>query len=251
MGINNLNTDRSGSQIKTFVVTLPGDDARRAPLLAQLEQMGLDYELFFGVDGRAGLPSEYEDMVDRERAYQKYRRDLSDGELACALSHLNVYREIVRHDLQAAIVLEDDAILTGSFHELVRTNPTGPGDLVLLDHSHARVARHGALDIFDGIQARRLLLSACLATGYLITRSGAETLLRGAVPVSDVADWPESAENLQMWALDPTIVGHPKQDEGASHLRSGRGAVRSDPRRFFRRDFWRRWIRKRTSQRVS
>ena len=246
-----MNTDTSGSQTPIFVVTLPGDDARRAPLLAQLDQMGLDCELLFGVDGRAGLPPEYEDMVDRERARRKYRRDLSDGELACALSHLNVYREIVRRDLQAAIVLEDDAILTRSFAELMTTNPVGPGDLVLFYHSHARVARLGALELLSGIWARRLLLPACGATAYLIARNAAETLQGGEEPVSDVADWPQCADGLEAWVLEPQIVEHPEQGEGASHLRAGRGSVRSSPCRFFRRDFWRRWFLKRRAQRIS
>ena len=39
-----------------FVLSLEGDEARRAPLLDTLAKMGLDAEVLIGVDGRGGLP---------------------------------------------------------------------------------------------------------------------------------------------------------------------------------------------------
>lgn len=245
-------TPRANSDhTQIFVITLPGDEDRRAPLLAQLDRMGLRYELLFGVDGRSGLPAEHEGAVDRARARLKYRRDLSDGEFACALSHLAAYDQIVRRDLPAAIVLEDDAILKPAFGMFLKAGARDIGDLVLLDHTHARVRPRDGVEVIPGIRARRLMLPACLTTGYFITRSGARALLRDALPVSDVADWPQCAERLDMRALDPRIVDHPDHAEGASHLRTGRPGVRSDPRRFFKAGFWRRWFRKRMSQRIS
>jgi len=57
--------------------------------------MGLQYELFFGVDGRRGLPAEHEPLVDRSARINAGSRPMSDPEYACALSHLMIYRRIV------------------------------------------------------------------------------------------------------------------------------------------------------------
>jgi glycosyl transferase, family 25 len=237
--------------VPIFVLTLRGDEARRAPLLKQLESMGLEYELFFGIDGRNGLPPECEDRVDRARARRKYRRALSDGELACAISHIEVCREIARRKLAHAIVLEDDAILDDAFVEFVRGIPPVPGDILLLDHSHARVERGRGIPVLPEVEARRLVVRPSLATAYFLTNAGAWEISRAALPVSDVADWPECVDRMAMWALDPRIVDHPNPVTGPSHLRNDRRPVRSDPLRFFRRAFWRVWIRKRLAVRIS
>jgi len=70
-----------------FVLTLSGDDKCRAPPLEKLGVLELSCERAFGIDGRKGLPSECEQLIDREGAPACAGRNPSDGEYARALSH--------------------------------------------------------------------------------------------------------------------------------------------------------------------
>lgn len=102
------------------VLTLPGDEERRAPLVKELERLGLAYELFTGVDGRRGLDEQWESEIDRAAARRYLGYDMTDGEFACALSHREIYRMVVERGWSGAVVLEDDAILGESFAAFLR-----------------------------------------------------------------------------------------------------------------------------------
>ena len=68
-----------------FVLTLEGAEHRRRTLMKQLDDQGLSYELFFGIDGRNGLPEEYEKLIDCQSAQETLGRPMGDAEFACAL----------------------------------------------------------------------------------------------------------------------------------------------------------------------
>ena len=95
--------------IPVFVLSLPDCHDRRARVSAALDGLGLPFEFVDAVDGRRGLPPEYESQIDRPLA-QKKGGILSDAEFACALSHINIYRRIVSENIDYALVLEDDAV---------------------------------------------------------------------------------------------------------------------------------------------
>ncbi len=78
-----------------FVLTLAGAEDRRGPLVKQLDDQRLSYELFFGIDGQNGLPAEYENLIDRQSAQENLGRPMSDPEFACELFHNKIYHKII------------------------------------------------------------------------------------------------------------------------------------------------------------
>lgn len=52
-----------------FILTLEDAVARRARLIAEFEVRGIPYEIWHAIDGRMGLPPEYEAMIDRAKLY--------------------------------------------------------------------------------------------------------------------------------------------------------------------------------------
>lgn len=204
-----------------FVLTLHGDGERRAPLLRQLSEYGISYQLAYGVDGRNGLTREDEARVDREAARLLHRRSLTDGELAASLSHRAIYERVTKDGLPGAIVLEDDAILTDGFIEFLRREDYSRFDMVLLDHWKARVAPT-PLDQAPGYSFHRLVVPPCLATGYTISPRAAAYLLQETTPVRTVPDWPGNIATFGAVAAHPRLVDHPDQVLGVSHLRDGR-----------------------------
>ncbi len=97
---------------KTFVLTLPRLAERRAHVQKVLS--GLDFEIFYGVD-KAEL-SVKEAMcnnlfdIDGYRTFYKHPSSISSGMLCCALGHLRIYEEIVHHQYECTLILEDDIL---------------------------------------------------------------------------------------------------------------------------------------------
>lgn len=238
-----------------LVLTLEGDERRRAPLLDWLARHGLSHRLFFGVDGRKGLAGRWAAETDRAAARQTYGRDLTDGELACALSHREIYRWIEETGNPGAIVLEDDALPGPDFAAFLASRAHERLDLLMFDHSHARIWRNSRQHA-GGQDLYRLSLPSCLTTAYAISAGAAKRLAAANTPVRWQADWPGNIVALAAMVVVPPIVRHPDGKTGVSHLRSAREGAsprRKSPglARFSNRLFWKRWITKRLSRRVS
>lgn len=240
-----------------FVISLADAGARRASLVAALDALGLEWELFEAVDGRRGLGPVWESIIDREGAKKAMGRPMTSGEFGCALSHRAIYEIIQKRGLEGAIVLEDDAIIGPDFERFVREEQYHTASLVMLDHSHARVSRFRRATLPVG-ELRYLTLPSCLTTGYSVTASAAAELLKAATPVRMTADWPGDIVSLGAAVIIPQIVNHPPADIATSHLEAERNQLQpegSSLRRFAKRwsnlGYWQRWLTKRLSTRVS
>ena len=64
----------------------------------------------------------------------RHRQDLSDGEVGCALSHVEVCRRIVDQELEFGVVVEDDVVLPKDFDSLVErlVRQLRPGEIISL-----------------------------------------------------------------------------------------------------------------------
>lgn len=240
-----------------FVISLGDAEARRTPLIDALNSLNLEWELFEAVDGRKGLSAAWEGLIDREGAAKAKGRPLTNGEFGCALSHRGIYELILRRGLEGAIVLEDDALIGPAFERFVREGLYSCAPLVMLDHSHARVSffRHRALSVG---KLRPLTLQSYLTTGYSVSASAAADLLSAATPVRMTADWPGDIVRLGAAVIVPPIVNHPPADVTTSHLEAERSRFQPEGsgfQRFVKRwsdpGYWRHWLIKRLSLRVS
>lgn len=240
-----------------YVLTLPDAERRRALLIRSLFSMKLEHEIVFGIDGRQGLPNQWESEVDRSAASKTMGRYLSEGELACALSHREIYRKILLREQPGAIIFEDDAIIDTQFSTFVEEEHYLKAPLIMLDHSHARVSRPSAT-LMPGVVMRQLALPSCLTTAYSISATAAAALLKAASPVRAPADWPGDIVALGAVALEPRIVKHPDPTSGDSNLEADRKAIPQQQGKILRatnrwtdREHWRRWLIKRRSNRIS
>ncbi len=234
--------------MKIYVLSLASDSARREQLVRQLHALGLTFEIFAAVDGRQGLSQEYQALVDFACAQRRLGRKLGTGEAACALSHSLIYEKMLAEGHAWALVLEDDVSVDGNLVELLASKAYEGHDLLLLNHRFSYVWRFSKSRLFGQFYSYRLLLPCWMTAGYLISRQGAQYLLEHTRPVRTTADWPGNITELGARVCVPTLVQHP--EEGISNLSCERS--RGDGRdRFFKADYWRRWIRKRISTRIA
>ena len=128
-------------QIPIFVVSLPDAVERRAPLMAKLEEYELSCEILEAVNCRDGVPQVFEPLLCPESMIRDYGRHLFTAEVGCALSHHIAYRKISMGGYDAAIVLEDDAIITKSFAGFAKQGSIARDiELLLLYHRNAVVS---------------------------------------------------------------------------------------------------------------
>lgn len=237
---------------KVFVLTLPGDEARRAPLLSELERQRVDYELFFGIDGRNGLSPEHEAKIDRAAAWKAMRRELTNGEFACALSHRAIYELALAEGLDAAMVLEDDALVRPKLGEFVRAGGLYAAPMILLDYSRVSASRMSGKPFQDFGRLWRVVVTPNLATGYVVSAAAAQALLKRTTPICSIADWPGDIYGLRAYALSPRLVDHLPEGNDLSHLAADRvRSTRKSPFRYFTSAHWRGYLRRRLSMRID
>jgi len=241
-----------------FVISLRDAVERRLTLQAQCVKLGIDPVIIDAVDGRRGLPFEWEPFVNRAAVQDVIGRRASDGELACALSHQLIYRRITDEGLPGAVILEDDAILTPMFGDFILHKGYLEADLVQMDHWGARVYYRQRRQLTDQITLIPLAVNSCLTSGYSISEKGARYILDHAVPLGGLADWPCDIMPLAPLVTLPRIVDHPPFTfthstlEMDRQLLTGSRNTRSKRwKRFLRGSYWKRWWLKRRTRRIS
>ncbi|REL24199.1 hypothetical protein DYD21_19660 [Rhodohalobacter sp. SW132] len=83
---------------------------------------GLDYEIFWGVDGQKLDIRELEEkgLYDSEKAkfikkeLKLPQRDLSMSILGCALSHVGIYKDAIKNGYEKVLIMEDDITIDQS-----------------------------------------------------------------------------------------------------------------------------------------
>ncbi len=95
--------------MKIFVINLDRSIDRREAIFSRLRELGLAATRFPAVDGKT--LSEAEKGYNGRKRRLIYGKNLTDGEIGCARSHLGVYAEMERQGIEYALVLEDDALI--------------------------------------------------------------------------------------------------------------------------------------------
>lgn len=236
-----------------FVLTLKGASERRSNLLSSLDKMNFSYELWYGIDGRSGLPPEYEAKIDRPAVQQNLGREMSDAEYACALSHNEIYRSIIARGIPDAIVLEDDACLEAHFEKMVHDLSSSPCELLLLDHRKGRVSRRDLLDLNDQHDAYRVILPPELTTGYYVTGVAAAKMVELTGKISGVADWPCDISTLDCRVVMPRVISQPLEDIANSQIHGQRQMLSTgkSAKRFLSASYWKRWWLKKTGKKLG
>ena len=167
---------------KIIVISLK-NSTRRENIAKRLSGLGLDFTFFDATDGKK-LPASVLESVDYDFYPKHYLspKPLTLGEIGCAISHIKVYEHMVENNIKSAIILEDDAIVSQHFKEIVEDtlNKINKNhELIFFDHGKVK-SHFFKKRIVEGYRlahykapsknSRRCII---YATAYLITLSGA------------------------------------------------------------------------------
>jgi glycosyl transferase, family 25 len=102
-----------------FVINLETSINRREYMVNQFKKLNINkYEFFKAVNGKLLSEDDLNTHYEKEKSSKLYR-PLGLGEIGCALSHVNVAKEIIYRNLPFAIILEDDVLLTNEFKKIL------------------------------------------------------------------------------------------------------------------------------------
>lgn len=101
--------------LPVYVISLSRDTNRRPKITAELERIGVDFTFFDAVDAKDEKNIECINMMKGSGDGSV----MTNGEIACTLSHQRIYEEIVSQNNEWAIILEDDVIIDERFKDLL------------------------------------------------------------------------------------------------------------------------------------
>ena len=193
-------------EIKAIIISLAKSIARREYTIKQCNQIGIEYEILEGIDGRT-MPEQVrnEFIQARKNAYAPKGLppsswEVTPGVVGCALSHINAYKTIVESDAPAALILEDDAILTEKVKNIINNEliikhlQEGSVELIQLAAVKSDYIYLPEIKFLDRIKLGPGLIigkpskiipgTSC----YIISRSGAQKLLENILPLRYASD---------------------------------------------------------------
>lgn len=192
-----------------IVINLFRSTARRAHIVAQLKQLGLGFSVLRATDKRS-LSSHDRSRYDDAMARQTAGRSLTDGEIACVLSHARAWRRIVDNQWDMALVLEDDAILDPRITGILESPEALPGDWGLVNFCTDGGIGETRVQPAGGPAICPIVSRMNGAVGYLIRRQVAAAALGHVFPIRRAVDgllaWMRHEGAFVAYATRPQLV---------------------------------------------
>ena len=192
-----------------YVISLKAFESRRRAMTRRMADIGLEFSFIDAVRGADIPDAQRKTLVSRQR-----RRHLgapfSDGALGCLMSHRAAWERMRDENVDAALILEDDAEMAPTMLDVLPRIAALKGrfDLINLHHTSGRplvdVAR---LSPTHALSITRY--ASIGAIGYVVSREAAARLLTMSIPAIFEVDvlmnrWWE--HGLKTLVLSPSVV---------------------------------------------
>ena len=186
---------------------------RRKAMENELKNTPLNWEIFPAFDGRKMDTQQKDKIYDSITAKKVLRRDMSNGEIGCAVSHRSVYAKMIADNVPEAIVLEDDVFIDKDFVNVVEniSRLCLQNSIVKLEDrcENLTASVWGKIELGDKRhELKRSASHDCFgAYGYYLDLIAAKTLIRLNKKVFTVADhWVYFSKFLKVYFCNPCVV---------------------------------------------
>ena len=148
-------------QTPIYIINLRRTPERKLYMQRQLDAINLSYSFIEAIDKYDLQSREYRLALANQLEINKHDfefiyQNSEIGDLACALSHLKVLNLIIENNVPQACVLEDDAYLLPTFHEILIKSQSFPYEILMLS-SQSTISRDIIEKIFDIIKNKKRL----------------------------------------------------------------------------------------------
>lgn len=166
-------------RIETFIIHLKRAEQRRAHVESVIAELPFKGRIVDAVDGRTITKDEIEQHYQRKLHKPSYPFAMSSNEIACFLSHRKAWQEIVDSNLDAALVMEDDAQPTGNFQDSLNLAVEHIDKVGFIRFPFCDGREQG--EIINNCSSAQLIRPRCIGLGMvaqLISKQCAAQLLR-------------------------------------------------------------------------
>ena len=235
-------------RVHAFILHLPRATARHDNAQRLLQGCGVPGEIWLAVDGAALTEGEAAAAHATGVFAPRYPFALRTGELGCALSHRAIWAEMQRRDIDAALIVEDDAALDhprcDTALELATSHLPALGFIQLQTRPH-----RGPADLVERRDGAGLCLPrvpGLRTTAQILTPAAARRLLEAAPAFDRPVDTLIQSHwhtGLRPGAIYPSGVRDIAATLDGSTIQGGRETLPEN--------LWREWARFFYRQRVA
>jgi len=192
-----------------WVANLERSPERRRFMQQQFASLHLSYRIINASDGKQ-LSREDLQKYSKRHALKFKRRELSTGEIGCALTHAKIYQQMLDENLEEVLILEDDIVLTQDLlHVLLQRRKFPPKwEAVNLANTWAQAIPLGE-PVCKDYKICRFRGIANRTSAYLINRQGAKKLIEHVYPIRLPADdllGLTQITKLRLYGITPSVV---------------------------------------------
>ncbi|MEM7132763.1 MAG: glycosyltransferase family 25 protein [Chloroflexota bacterium] len=188
--------------IPIWVLNLERDTDRRLFMEQQLTERGVDFELIKAVD-KETLTQEELSLYSKQAALNCTGRELSRGEIGCALSHAKMWQRMVDEQIPEVLILEDDVRVSRGLCQVLANRHLFPQEVEFINFSTASPQSPFGDYISEIYRLSEHQTDANMTSAYWITLDGAQKLLNGAYPIR----WPADALTGRTYITDLVSLG--------------------------------------------
>ena len=194
--------------IKIFIINLKNEFDRREHIINELKKLNLRFEIYFAKKG-SELSKKEIALYSKKEAFKNENRDLSLDEISCALSHIKIYKKIVKSKYKLSLILEDDVVINKNLLNIFKNLNKFPKNWELINfYTNARKENVGR-KVYANYRCVRFKERANRTCSYLIKIKTAEKLLKFALPIRFPADGltgRNDLTNIHSYGLKPDII---------------------------------------------
>lgn len=195
----------SSIEIPVWIINLKRDTERLQFMQEQMQRLGIDYRVIEAVDGR-GLAVDEKAPYSKSIALRDFGRELTPGEIGCALTHIKIWKLILDEGIEEALILEDDVHIGMAMIEVLKHRDRLPQDYQHINFStNARQVPFGEF-VTDIYRASRHSERPYLTSAYLLTQTGANKLLDLVSPLYMPIDNFITITDIISYGIYPRVV---------------------------------------------
>ncbi|MDH0382567.1 glycosyltransferase family 25 protein [Comamonas aquatica] len=193
-----------------YFINLERDVERRRLLESQFQELSLPGSRLDAVWWDQLSPKEQAQLYSPQLNRQQFFKPLRNGEKGCYASHLKAWQALLDSSAQAMVILEDDVRILPGFTaalDQIEQLPASWDMIKLLSRPVEKI--RAARPLIPGHQLIQYQRVPSWTAGYVVSRTGAEKLLRSRMPFGrpvdvDIRFWFEN--DLRVFGVYPSLL---------------------------------------------
>jgi glycosyl transferase family 25 len=177
-----------------------------------LRELGVSFEFFDAVEGRALCREEIESEYDESAVKRNIDRTLSANEIGCTISHRRIYRKMIEEGIERACILEDDILIDHDFPEILDYLDTADitKTVVKLDNYQEKTTPcsiWGRRKITNRYTYKKPVTTQWMTWGYVIDLAAAQTILSTWPRIAFMSDdWRRMSAVVNIRCVQPAVI---------------------------------------------